>query len=287
MNVKFYSLFFLIFFISYNISIIKSQLFNHLVGHALNRIDKISGKISDRITDRITGQQSSQYRENDVDDDVSIGGIIRRHRLRHKEQKKRLCRFFRNGKLHNGPCPGDEEIGFGQEYNEKYVEKNNHQGYAKEPNYNYEKQPNYQEPNVNLGSFGYGNKKPKDEYKQPNYQEPNVNLGSFEYGNKKPKDKYKQPNYSPEREPDGYALGNIKTPKFGSLCQTKEGLKGFCQPATFCFSQYNNLIEYDKNKCRQPNGLFGICCPKDFRKPQLQYCKMNFYVNLNNLIILI
>lgn len=326
MNVKFYPLFFLIFLIFYNVSVIKCQFFKHLAGHALNQIDQLTGKITDRITDRITGEQrSSQYRAENYDDDVSIGGVIRRHRLRHKEQKKRLCNFLRNGQMYNGPCPGDEEIRFGQEYSEKYVEKNNHQGYGKEFNYNHQKQPNYnheKQPNYNYGkqpNYNYEKqpnynhekqpdynrekepkqpnynrekqpnynyeKQPNYNYeKQPNYKEPNINLGSFGYGNKKPKDEYKQPNYQPE-EPHGYALGNIKTPKFGPPCQTKEGLRGFCQSATFCFSQFNNLIEYDKNKCRQPNGLFGICCPKDFRKPLIQYCKVNFYVSLNNLIL--
>lgn len=69
---------------------------------------------------------------------------------------------------------------------------------------------------------------------------------------------------------EGHANRGVK---YGSQCQTKEGLEGVCQPATYCFSQYNNVEDYLQNRCKLNNGISGICCVKEFRPPQERYRK--------------
>lgn len=45
------------------------------------------------------------------------------------------------------------------------------------------------------------------------------------------------------------------------MCITTEGIEGFCRPPAYCFSQYDNMEQYNNNKCIRGKDLPGICCP--------------------------
>ncbi|CAG2113549.1 unnamed protein product, partial [Medioppia subpectinata] len=53
----------------------------------------------------------------------------------------------------------------------------------------------------------------------------------------------------------------------GKPCKTSDGLLGTCESSTYCFSQYNDMKDYVVNRCPLSNGVHGVCCPKEVRKP--------------------
>ena len=65
----------------------------------------------------------------------------------------------------------------------------------------------------------------------------------------------------------------VKKEETGKPCQTSDGLVGECESASYCFSQFNDIQDYIANRCQQPNGAQGVCCPKEVRKPSQTYCK--------------
>lgn len=44
-------------------------------------------------------------------------------------------------------------------------------------------------------------------------------------------------------------------------CKTTDRLPGICRPPAYCFYQYDNPKEYQKNMCDYKPDLRGICCP--------------------------
>ena len=44
-------------------------------------------------------------------------------------------------------------------------------------------------------------------------------------------------------------------------CRTTDNLVGVCRPPAYCFYQYDNPVEYQKNMCEYVRGLKGVCCP--------------------------
>lgn len=51
-------------------------------------------------------------------------------------------------------------------------------------------------------------------------------------------------------------------------CKTTDRLPGICRPPAYCFYQFDNLKEYQRNMCEYKPNLKGICCPSDgYRQP--------------------
>jgi hypothetical protein len=75
--------------------------------------------------------------------------------------------------------------------------------------------------------------------------------------------------------------GNGGKKFYGNPCKTKEGAEGYCQPPTYCFSQFINIDDYLANRCSLTNEVQGICCSKVNRAPDQNYREFLSLIALN------
>lgn len=77
---------------------------------------------------------------------------------------------------------------------------------------------------------------------------------------RRPNDREKQGRQTTGKRPEPRPSGKQD---MGEPCQTSEGNRGLCMPATFCYSQYTNIEDYRANRCELGEGSPGICCPQE------------------------